>query len=70
MTGWHRHHHRPGLTLPIDTSKGRDFYLATSGNLHLATSGDHFMATDSLVPQWRRIHGRAAHRKTSFGSLG
>ncbi len=29
------------------TSKGGDFYLATSEDLYLAASGDSFMATDS-----------------------
>jgi hypothetical protein len=49
VTGWHRHHHRPGLTLPADTTaRGGDFYLATSEDLYLATSGDFFMATDTL----------------------
>jgi hypothetical protein len=48
VTGWHRHHHRSGLTLPLGTtSEGWDFYLATSGDLYLATSGDFFMATNT-----------------------
>ena len=51
MTGWHRHRHRPGPTLQLDTTSegGGDFYLATSGDLHLAVNGDFPMAMDTAV---------------------
>jgi hypothetical protein len=55
VTGWHRHHHRSGLTLPADTTaRGGDFYLAASGDLDLATSGDSFMATDNAKARRRK----------------
>jgi len=47
VTGWHRHRHRPGPELPVDTaSEGRGLLLATSGDLDLTTHGDFLMATD------------------------
>jgi len=48
VTGWHRHRHRPGPTLRVDTTKeGWDFYLATSGDLHLAINEDFPTAMDN-----------------------
>ncbi len=47
VTGWHRHRHRAGLTLRLDTtSEGWGLSVATSGDFNLATSGDFYMATD------------------------
>ena len=41
-----RYRHRPGLTLPANTTNERgDFYLATSKDFDLAARGD-FLATD------------------------
>src|ERR1700730_44604 len=47
VLGWHRHHGRPEGLRRAGSTRGGDFYMATSGAFPLATSGDFFMATDS-----------------------
>ena len=50
MTGWHRHRHRSGLKLPVDTtSREWGLLLGHQRGPHLATSGDFPMAMDIAV---------------------
>jgi len=51
--GWHRHRHRPRDKTGGCSAKNGDFYLATSGDHELATSGYFFMAMDIRCP-WRQ----------------
>jgi hypothetical protein len=45
VSGWHLHRHHPGQQFLTDTTNmgwGAAFYLATGGDLNLATSGVPF----------------------------
>ena len=68
VTGWHRHRHRPGPQLPLDTTsrKGWGLLHGHQRGPHLATSGDFFMATDSGWPRDYRDRYREMARTLGF----
>ena len=67
MTTWRHHCRRPEGTPGGTSTRGGDFYLATSGDLALATSGDFLMATDSphasLLAVVRALAGNEAAKE-------
>ena len=64
VCGWHLHRHHPGQQFLIDTTNtGRTFIWPPVGSLHLATSGDFLIATDTPLPA---SHGESVWAATEF----